>query len=395
MLPQQTPAKRVRIYLHERSRVGGRPATPALIAFLRTRGATGATVYRASDGLGRAGSHRTSWGPEQCPALPVVVEWVDGAEAVERILPGLLELADEALVTVEETTIVRSALPTRVAASRVADLVSARLGTVGERQPLAEVLRTFETCAGIAVVAGGTVRGTVPARALLEALSGGQHRIPGTVIRAAVVEARTPLARLARLFLRLPVSEVAVVAPSGEALGLARIRDLLRAHRRAAGRPTPEPPMIQPAPGGRHWGLALPAAPETPLGEVVDLLTGSRFDAVPVVNRAGGLLGLVSDRDLLRVLTPATLFERALSFGEGRRSRLATACAVDLLRPVRTVVGPSVTLGEARDLLLSGEEDSGVVVDGEGHYLGLIDVRTVLQGLARARAGERAAVGTA
>jgi CBS-domain-containing membrane protein len=44
---------------------------------------------------------------------------------------------------------------------------------------------------------------------------------------------------------------------------------------------------------------AVTVPPDTPVGSVAELLTSRRISAVPVVDRAGSVLGLVSERDLL------------------------------------------------------------------------------------------------
>jgi PII-like signaling protein len=101
-------AKRVRVYLTESVKVGHQSAAIALLQLLRKEGAHGATVFRGNAGFGPAGHMHVSHLVDVAQDLPLLLEWVDAPEVVERLLPAVLELVPRGLVTVDATEIVHS-----------------------------------------------------------------------------------------------------------------------------------------------------------------------------------------------------------------------------------------------------------------------------------------------
>jgi PII-like signaling protein len=102
------PARRVRIYVSEGTKVGHRSAAIAVLQLLRNEGAHGATVFRGNAGFGPAGHLHVSHLVDVAQDLPILLEWVDVPELVERLLPRVLELVPRGLVTVDTTEIVHS-----------------------------------------------------------------------------------------------------------------------------------------------------------------------------------------------------------------------------------------------------------------------------------------------
>src|SRR5438045_9699282 len=103
------PIQRVRIYLNERDMSAGQPLYLATLDRLRREGATGATVLRGIAGFG-AGRRLRVTGAADLNTAPVVVEWVDRAERVGRVLPTLDDLLPEALITIEDLRVYRAVL---------------------------------------------------------------------------------------------------------------------------------------------------------------------------------------------------------------------------------------------------------------------------------------------
>src|SRR4051794_33948897 len=99
-MPTNEPIQRVRIYLNERDMSEGQPLYLATLDRLRREGATGATALRGIAGFG-AGSRVRTAGVADLTAAPIVIEWVDRAERVVRVLPRLDDLLSAALITVE------------------------------------------------------------------------------------------------------------------------------------------------------------------------------------------------------------------------------------------------------------------------------------------------------
>lgn len=99
-------AKRVRIYLGEGGKVGHQPAWMAMLEFLRGENAQGATLVRGVSGFGSTGHIHISHLVDVAQDLPVIVEWIDHPETVERLLPRLKEMMPHGLITVDDTEIV-------------------------------------------------------------------------------------------------------------------------------------------------------------------------------------------------------------------------------------------------------------------------------------------------
>lgn len=104
-------AKRVTIYVGESDRWHGRALHEALLEMLRSEGCAGATVIRAVAGFGRASRIHTASILRLSQDLPVVIEWVDELERVERVLPKLDEMISGGLVTIEDVHVLRYVSP--------------------------------------------------------------------------------------------------------------------------------------------------------------------------------------------------------------------------------------------------------------------------------------------
>jgi len=96
-------AKRVRIYLQENDRVGHRPAHVAIVELLRGQNASGASVFRGLEGFGSSGVVHTINLGDLVEKLPMVIEWIDVPERIERLLPEVERIVPNALVTVDDT----------------------------------------------------------------------------------------------------------------------------------------------------------------------------------------------------------------------------------------------------------------------------------------------------
>ncbi|HTP25061.1 MAG TPA: DUF190 domain-containing protein [Anaeromyxobacteraceae bacterium] len=133
-------ARRVRIYTSEDDRRSGKLLYRALVEFLRAENAQGATVFRALEGFGATGQLHVSSLVDVAARLPVIVEWIDLPEQVERLMPRVLAIVQHGLVTVDETDIllfephpVRDLKPTATVATVMSRDVAAVEPTTPER----------------------------------------------------------------------------------------------------------------------------------------------------------------------------------------------------------------------------------------------------------------------
>ncbi|HUY30692.1 MAG TPA: DUF190 domain-containing protein [Acidimicrobiales bacterium] len=103
------PATRLMVFLTEDDRAGHESLADALVRRARDAGLAGATVWRGIEGFGASGHLRAARLPDLVRGLPLVVEVIDGSEAVERFIAVVSELAGGALVTTEPVSMSRAA----------------------------------------------------------------------------------------------------------------------------------------------------------------------------------------------------------------------------------------------------------------------------------------------
>lgn len=100
------PGKRVRIYIGESDQFGNRPLFMAILEKLRAEGCAGATVLRGIAGFGAHSRIHTATILRLSEDLPVVVEWIDSNEHMDRLLPTIVEMVPEGLVTVDDVHVI-------------------------------------------------------------------------------------------------------------------------------------------------------------------------------------------------------------------------------------------------------------------------------------------------
>lgn len=98
--------KLLRVFIGESDRWHGKPLYEAIVELARKEGLAGATVFRGIEGFGADSHLHTSRILRLSEDLPVLVEIVDTAENVERVMPQLDEMIVEGMVTVEKVQIV-------------------------------------------------------------------------------------------------------------------------------------------------------------------------------------------------------------------------------------------------------------------------------------------------
>ena len=95
----------LRIFVGESDHVGRRPVWEELLQRAREAGLAGATVTRGVAGFGASSVVHTTKVLRLSQDLPMVVELVDHADAIEAFRPIVEELVTEGLVTTERVGI--------------------------------------------------------------------------------------------------------------------------------------------------------------------------------------------------------------------------------------------------------------------------------------------------
>jgi PII-like signaling protein len=96
----------LRIYIGESDTWHGKPLYQAIVQHLRGEGIAGATVLRAIEGFGAESHLHTARILRLSEDLPLVIEVVDRAEAIERVLPTLDEMIADGLITLERVQVI-------------------------------------------------------------------------------------------------------------------------------------------------------------------------------------------------------------------------------------------------------------------------------------------------
>lgn len=106
---ERGPAKRLTVTVNEVERWHGRSLYNALLELFQHKGLAGATVSRGIAGFTGHGTIHTINIVDLSSDLPVRIEIVDTAEAIDRVLPDVFDMVDKGLVEVQDTTVIKFA----------------------------------------------------------------------------------------------------------------------------------------------------------------------------------------------------------------------------------------------------------------------------------------------
>ena len=96
----------VRIFVGEQDRWQGRPLYEAIVDEARALGLAGATVFKGVMGYGAKAHLHTAKLLELSYDMPMVVEIVDSAPKVAKLLPRLKAMVADGLVTIEKARVI-------------------------------------------------------------------------------------------------------------------------------------------------------------------------------------------------------------------------------------------------------------------------------------------------
>jgi CBS domain-containing protein len=427
-----TTAQRVRIYLAEDGPFA------AILDLLRREGCAGASVFKGIAGFGVHGQIHTAALVDLAGPLPLVVEWVDTPERVERLLPTVLGMVD-GLVTVEAVGVVKCPQPTvRDVPSHTlvkdvmtpTDRVDAASPGTGLRELVELLLRKRRNAipvidaerrvVGIITNTDLVTRAGLPLRLeLLRALGEadapdlstnlapleGEGRTAGSIMTPEVVTIGpdVPLTEAARLMLLRRLKRLPVVDAEGRLLGIVSRFDILKTVSPAfAKAPAPQAAARRlnnhlPRRIGEVMNRDVPMVRlDTPLPEVLDAVMSTRLHRALVVDEERRPVGGIVDTDLMQRVTPAAhpgLFGalmrrvRPTSPEERAEWQLRTAQrAADVMRPLDrlVVVTADTDIAEAIGQALAKGVKVVVVTDDQGRTIGMADRADLLGALAAA-----------
>lgn len=95
----------LRVFIGESDVHEGRPLYEVIVERARALGLAGATVLRGSEGFGANSVVHKAQLLEMSTDLPIVIEIVDAAAKIDRLLPELDAIVHEGMITMEHVRI--------------------------------------------------------------------------------------------------------------------------------------------------------------------------------------------------------------------------------------------------------------------------------------------------
>jgi len=419
-------AKRVCIYVNEGDKHGIQPVNVAIMAFLRKEGASGGTVFRALEGFGASGVIHTSRFADIAWRLPILIEWIDRADVVERLLPSIKDMVKRGLITVEDTNVeLYCAYPVRdvSAALRVRDVMSREVVSVAPDAPVRGVVELMlgKTYRAVPVVDSGVPVGiitnsdlirrggltmrmqllealdTPDLHAELERIARGAKNASGIMTSELVtIPASAPLTQAAEIMSFRRLKRLPVVDEHGALVGMLSRLDVLRTAARTYEPKEGEPREIGlavDAPVSRIMRTDVPMVlPDSRVPEIVQAVTSTRLNRCLVVDHDRHVLGKITDAEVLDRVTPSlrpsalrSLIHR-LPFVHPKPEELAAEqhakarTASDLMVETATVA-EDAPIRQAIAAMLGGEHKIVAVLDTEKRLVGVLDRADLLHGL--------------
>lgn len=103
------PAKRLTVYVGEAMQWKGKSLYHALLLKLKEAGIAGATAIRGVEGYGEANRLHTARLLDLSVDLPIIVEAVDQAEKIEKVLPEIQAMVTRGLITLADVQVIANA----------------------------------------------------------------------------------------------------------------------------------------------------------------------------------------------------------------------------------------------------------------------------------------------
>lgn len=397
---------RVQVFFGEAEQVGRTARYQAILEYLRREGAAGATVVRGIAGFGANSRIHTAAILRLSLDLPLVVTWIDAPGRVERLLPGLRELAGSGIVTVEEVWIaayggrrleqlrfdlpVEDAMTRPVVSASESDTVRAAAeALVGREFRALPVVDDAGRLVGVVSNTDLIERGGLGARIeLLSAMEPDARevfldRIPadrlvGDVMTRDVVSVgtRDTVAAATRVMSERGLKRLPVVDAAGLLVGILSRADVLR----AVGETFPrDSGAVGTHPGAQTVGEVMrtdvpTVAASADLAALLDAVVSTRLNRAVVVDAERRVLGVVRDADVLRSVDPAARggLVDALMRTAGRPPG-AGVTAGEIVERAAITATPDTSLAEAARLMTAHGRKILPIVDAEGRLVGVVD----------------------
>jgi acetoin utilization protein AcuB len=126
--------------------------------------------------------------------------------------------------------------------------------------------------------------------------------------------------------------------------------------------------------------------PEAPVGTAIDVMRTQNLRHLPVVDEAGEIVGIITDRDLRQVALAPAIGEYLSASGQRRLRRLGETLENVSVKDVMTwgvvTTHPEAPLGHAA-LIMSERRVGSLPVVADGRLVGMLTEHDVLRAVSR------------
>jgi CBS domain-containing protein len=418
-------AQQVWIFLGESDQWHGRPLSLALLELLKRNGIAGGTVLRGIAGYGAHSFIHTASLVELSSDLPIVVTFVDRPDRIARVMPDILEMVREGLITTTPVEVIKytsRAIGPFPAHLTVADVMTRQVVSVRPDTPVAEIvallidraLRSAPVVDAENRVIGIITDGDLLTRGATELPLALQREL-SLAERAATIETlaahphtaadlmtpdpvtlpeTTPLAEAAAVMADRGLKRIPVVDAQQRLVGMVSRSDLLATVAEGL-RQRPATPIRQPDGAPKTVGEIMitdvpTVQPDTPLAETLDRLLETDKRRVIVVDGERRVVGIITDGDVMRRaakrVRPGALRALAAWFGGGARPPgLEVAAegrtAADVMTSPVVTLPTNAPIADAVRLMMAHKIKRIPIIDADGRLVGMVGRAGVLAAL--------------
>ena len=353
--------------------------------------------------------------------MPVVIQIVLPSVQADVILPTLEEMVDEGIVTVSEIAVrchkTRNHLFPRHL--KVKDMMTPNPESVLLTTPVSDVVRLLlssiftgvpvvdeDGCPKGVISQGDLIyRGGMPARlglladsgtgnqdAVLESLA--LKKAKDIMSPAVCIEENQLLTKAVHLMLEKGLKRLPVTNETGKLTGILSRMDIFRTITHHS--PDWAAFRSQDIPVGNLKYVSdimrrdvHTVFQDTPVAEVLQMIAANDIQRVAIVDKAGSLLGIISDRDLLAAFSDQKegiweYFTSKLPFGQRGKDHtfsrhLAVKTAAEVMKTDPPVILEDATIDEAIGLMTRKMLKRLPVMDHQGKFKGMISRESLLR----------------
>ncbi len=409
------PGKRLTIYLGESDSWQGRSLYMTILETLRKAGISGATVTRGVAGFGAHSTIHTGAIERLSMDLPVVLTVIDTAANIDTALALVGPMVREGLITLEDVEIVKYShryLQPLPAERPVVEFIIRDVITVTPDTPAVEVvelllgkmLKAVPVIDSQRRVLGMITDGDLLRKAGMPArLAVGERLEPDHLHNfLAQVRAEKPAAEImtqpvqtalatealghvVQRLLDCNLKRMPVVDAEGRLVGMISRVDVLRAVVGGTGQPgeqehAPAPRLGQTV--GEVMTTTVPAVHvNDDLLDVLEQMLASDIKRVIVLDEQGRAVGIITDGDLVARVSAGmrrSVLQALVSRVTRPDLRRGDITARELMSQTVLSAPKETTIVEAVALMLREGRKRLVVVDENGHLIGIVDRQTLM-----------------